>query len=185
MILGSILATVGCGMIFTFNVNSPPSQWIGYQALAGIGFGLTIQIPVIVGQAISRPTDVSSVTSLLILAQTLAGAIWIAVSQSIFDNVLLKAVPRFATGVDPKQVVATGATALRDTFSENQLPGIIRAYMEGLKDAFALGIALAGTGFLVDIIALIFNWGVLPRGEQARSVEAAVVEEQKQGHAVV
>ena len=65
-IFGSVLATVGCGMIYTWTTTSPSSVWIGYQALAGIGIGLCFQVPIMAGQALAEPEDVSSTTGLLL-----------------------------------------------------------------------------------------------------------------------
>ncbi|KAK5018814.1 hypothetical protein LTR60_001340, partial [Cryomyces antarcticus] len=48
-------------------------------------------------------------------------------------------------------VVAIGATELRNTFTAEQLSGILVAYMDGLKVGFALAIALAGCATVVSI----------------------------------
>ncbi|KAL9039642.1 MAG: hypothetical protein Q9214_004794, partial [Letrouitia sp. 1 TL-2023] len=51
MAAASIFSTIGVGLIYTLDIGSPSRQWIGYQALAGIGLGLGFQIPIIVAQA--------------------------------------------------------------------------------------------------------------------------------------
>lgn len=43
MIVSSILAAVGTGMLSTFTPESGHAMWIGYQCLAGIGIGLGMQ----------------------------------------------------------------------------------------------------------------------------------------------
>ncbi|KAF2090771.1 MFS multidrug transporter-like protein [Saccharata proteae CBS 121410] len=148
VILGSICGTVGTALIYTLHVGSPSSQWIGYQALSGIGMGLGIQVAIIIAQAIVAPIDVSSITAVIIFWQTVSGAIFVSVGQSLFANRLVKSVARNAPGVDPALVIATGATELRKTFPAEQLPGVIDSYMAGLKDAYILGIALAGVATL-------------------------------------
>ena len=35
MLIGTILGTVGVGLLYTLDVGSPSSHWIGYQAIAG------------------------------------------------------------------------------------------------------------------------------------------------------
>jgi hypothetical protein len=35
MLIGTILGTVGVGLLYTLDISSPSSHWIGYQALAG------------------------------------------------------------------------------------------------------------------------------------------------------
>lgn len=184
MILGPVISTIGCGLIYTFDIGTPSREWIGYQALAGIGFGLSIQIPVIVAQGISTPEDLSPITALIIFFQTLSGAVWVSVGQSLFTNELKTSVPEYAPGVSASKVISTGATDLRRTFSRTQLPGIIRAYMQGLKQAYILGIALAGFAVLVGVAALVLDWRILPRGA-AQEVEAEHAEEEQREQHVI
>ena len=52
-------------------------------------------------------------------------------------------------------MVVTGATQLRNVFAADKVPGIIQAYMEGVKVALALPIAGNGIAFLVSVWILI------------------------------
>jgi hypothetical protein len=58
------MATVGTGLLYTLQIGSHSSHWIGYQVLAGLGMGLTYQIPMIVAQSICDVTEVSHVTAI-------------------------------------------------------------------------------------------------------------------------
>lgn len=149
MAFGSVLSAVGGGMIYTFEVDSPSSEWIGYQALVGIGLGLIFQIPVIVGQAVVKPSDLSSVSAVILFFQTIGGAIWISAAQAGFTNKMLKELPIRAPTVNPGLVVVTGATDLRKVFTAEQIPGIMSAYMEGLRVPFIICIACACVTFLL------------------------------------
>jgi hypothetical protein len=157
MVVGSTIGTVGAGLIYTLRLGSPSSQWIGYQALAGMGFGLSIQIAIIVSQAIVEPADISSITAIMIFWQTISGAVFVSVGQTLFTNKLIKTASMLVPDVSPQLVIATGATELRKVFSASQLPGLIASYMAGLKDAYALGIALAGLSALVAFTALVID----------------------------
>ncbi len=53
--------------------------------------------------------------------------------------------------MDPAQIIVTGATQLRQVFSPEDVPGILVAYMDGLKIAFAIGVAGAGASFIVSL----------------------------------
>lgn len=64
LLAGSSLATIGAGLIYTLDIGSPSSHWIGYQALAGIGIGLSIQVPIIANQAFVSMSDISSITAI-------------------------------------------------------------------------------------------------------------------------
>ncbi|KAF1982381.1 MFS multidrug transporter [Aulographum hederae CBS 113979] len=170
VIVGTILGTVGCGMIYTFDFGTPSSAWIGYQALSGLGLGVVFQIPIIVGQGYVEASDISSVTAILIFIQTLAGAIFVSVGQSIFANVLIETAGEFAPSVDPHMIVATGATELRKVFSEDVVPGIIRAYMYGLKDAYIVPIALAGSAAVVGFVMLAWDYRKIGKGAPVGAV---------------
>jgi hypothetical protein len=55
--------------------------------------------------------------------------------------------------VDIQTVVATGATQIRKAFPPNQVPGIVFAYMAGVKVTFALVVALTGFTCLLGVLA--------------------------------
>ncbi|KIX93769.1 uncharacterized protein Z520_10393 [Fonsecaea multimorphosa CBS 102226] len=150
MAIGSILASVGGGLIYTLKIDSGSGEWIGYQALAGIGLGLIFQIPVIVGQAIVKPSDLSSVSAIILFFQTIGGAVFISAAQAGFTNKMLHELPIKAPHVDASLVLATGATDLRKVFAASDIPGILDAYMDGLRVPFAICIACASLAFVLS-----------------------------------
>lgn len=156
MVIGTVLTTIGAGLVFTLDIGSSSGAWIGYQVLAGIGAGLTIQIPIIVAQGTAVPADLSSVSAIVLFFQTVAGAIFISIAQVLFANKLLEEVSANVKGVNPALVVATGATQLRSAFKQ-ELPAILRSYMAGLHDAYALAIAVGAVSCVLAIAALVFD----------------------------
>jgi MFS family permease len=66
LILGAVGSTIGSGLLYSLSTTSGHSMWIGYQALAGLGIGLCLQIPVISAQAVVAPGDLSSVTAMIL-----------------------------------------------------------------------------------------------------------------------
>lgn len=108
----------------------------------------------------------------MVFFQTLSGAVFVSVAQSLFANRLLSDVPKYVPGVDPHLVVVTGATELRKVFTPEQMPGVIRSFMDGLKDAYALSIALAGVAVLVSAVVIAIDRRRLAVGKGA--VAAAV-----------
>ncbi|KIW98597.1 uncharacterized protein Z519_00258 [Cladophialophora bantiana CBS 173.52] len=150
MAFGSILASIGSGLIYTLEIHSGADKWIGYQALVGIGLGLIFQIPVIVGQAIVKPSDLSSVSAIILFFQTIGGAVFISAAQAGFTNKMLHELPIKAPNVDASLVLATGATDLRRVFDASDIPGILAAYMDGLRVPFAICIACACVTFVLS-----------------------------------
>ncbi|KAL9063993.1 MAG: hypothetical protein Q9161_009151 [Pseudevernia consocians] len=150
---GGAIATIGAGLIYTLDIGSPSSHWIGYQILVGIGIGLSVQVPIIANQAFVNVSEISSVTAVTLFFQTIGGAFFVSAGQSVYTNRLLARVPVLVPGVSTALVLATGATELRVVFSAKELPGILLAYMDGLKLTFALVVALAGVTLPIALFA--------------------------------
>ncbi|TVY75315.1 putative efflux pump gsfJ [Fusarium oxysporum f. sp. cubense] len=154
---GAAIATVAAGLLYTLDIGSSASKWIGYQVLGGVGWGLSLQIPIIIGQATSSPETLSSVTAIILFFQTIGGAFFVSAGQSAFVNIMLDVLPTDAPGVNPLQLLATGATEARATFPTDQLNGILSAYMSGIKGAFAVGIGGVGLAFVLKQTVAVLN----------------------------
>lgn len=150
MVVGSVLSTIGAGLLYTLNTTSGSGHWIGYQIITGLGIGLALQIPIIAAQATVGPADLSSVTAMILFCQTIGGAFFVSAGEVAFTNTLIGKLPTTAPGVDAASVVAVGVTQIRATFAASDVPGIIQAYMDGLKVAYAIAIAAAGISVLVS-----------------------------------
>ena len=55
-------------------------------------------------------------------------------------------------GVDPESVINSGATNLRNILTPDQLTEVLRIFMDSLKDAYAVPIALTGVGFFLALL---------------------------------
>ncbi len=56
-----------------------------------------------------------------------------------------------APSVDPAMVLITGAAELSKHFPADVLPGVLQAYMWGIKVTFAIAIAGSGIAFFVGL----------------------------------
>ncbi|KAH6682863.1 putative HC-toxin efflux carrier [Halenospora varia] len=157
LLVGGILATIGSGLLYTLEVNSSSSQWIGYQVLAGLGIGGAFQVPIIAAQSIVLPSDLSSVTAMVLFCQTIGGAFFVSAGQVAFANTLVGKLPQYAPTVDPKFVVTVGVTEIRKVFEANVVPGIVASYMSGLKVAYAIAIASSGVAVVVSVFSKWIN----------------------------
>jgi hypothetical protein len=52
------------GLIYTLQIGSKSSHWIGFQVLAGLGVGFAFQIPQIVAQSVCDLPEVSHFTAI-------------------------------------------------------------------------------------------------------------------------
>jgi hypothetical protein len=74
--------------------------------------------------------------------QHVGGSLAVPAAQSIFTNLLLKNLPTYAPGVNAQLITSLGAADFRGVIAPDQLDGVLRAYMQGLKGVFALATAL-------------------------------------------
>jgi len=155
MILSSVLASIGAGLITTFQVDTPSGQWIGYQILFGAGLGLGMQQTLIAVQTVLPKADVPIGTAIVMFAQTLGGAIFISVAQNVFTNKLLAEVQLVVPDIDPAQVLNSGATNLAANIAPQYIEGVRIAYNRALTNTFEVSVA---TACLTIIGAAFIEW---------------------------
>jgi hypothetical protein len=85
----------------------------------------------------------------------IGGAFFLSAAQSAFNNTMISTLAFTAPGVDPAIVLATGATQIRSAFTAAEVPGIVAAYMAGLKVVFAIA---AGAFGFASLISLCGSW---------------------------
>ncbi|KAL2820184.1 MFS general substrate transporter [Aspergillus cavernicola] len=151
-LLGALIMTAGMALIYILDIDSSQAMYIGAEVLFGFGVGICNQIPMTVVQGFSKLEDVSSATGIMVMCQTLSGAYFVAIAQSIFANRMLQTVLSGAAHLDPALVLGTGASELQDVFSGDDLTEVIAAYMVGIKDVFAFSLACAAFAVLLSLI---------------------------------
>ncbi|VUC29473.1 unnamed protein product [Clonostachys rosea] len=151
MMIGSMITTAAIGLIYTLDIGTSTARWAGYQVFVGSVMAFAIMHGLAVAQADVGPEDLAAVTANLLFFQTIGGAFSTSIGQSAFVNRLLIALPETAPGVDSAIVLFTGASDLQHVFPEEVLPGVLKAYMVGLKAAFAVAIGFCGAAFLTSL----------------------------------
>ncbi|KAK9249700.1 major facilitator superfamily domain, general substrate transporter [Lipomyces tetrasporus] len=153
MTVGSVIVTIAAGLLYTLDIGTSTGKWVGYQILAGFGYGLALQVPVIVAQAFSAPSDIPVVTAIIIFYRSLGGTLMIATAQSSFVNQIVHKLATTAPSVNPALVTGTGATELNQIFSGAELNGVLRAYAWGIKVVFAITIGACGITVPVSLFS--------------------------------
>jgi hypothetical protein len=145
LIIGTVIFSIGAGLLTTFTIYTPFSHWFGYQVLAGLGLGVGFQTPILSVQTVLPLADVPIGTAIIIFFQALGGALFISIAQNVFQNGLIRGVHTFAPSVDPTSILRAGATEIRNVLARldmsDQLEGVLRAYMVGLIDTFRVSVA--------------------------------------------
>ncbi|ROV91053.1 hypothetical protein VMCG_09591 [Cytospora schulzeri] len=167
-----VLFTVGSGMITTLTLDSPVAAWLGYQVIAGLGIGVGFQLAVLVVQAVLPRGDIPVATACVQFFQSLGGAVFVAVAQTVFQNGLVEGVRRDAPGLDPGVVVNAGASQVREVLKgvgmERYTRAVLGAYLTGLRHAYYITVACAACAFCA---VLGLSWVNIKRKQQGAGDE--------------
>lgn len=66
MVVGGVIATIGSGLIYSLDIGTGTGKWIVYQIIGGIGWGLAYQVPINAAQGTVDPSDIATVTGIII-----------------------------------------------------------------------------------------------------------------------
>lgn len=150
-ITGASLAAIGAGLIYMLEIDSANAEWIGYQIVADIGTGLSIQAPVIIANAITPKEDNSMAMSDVLFFQFIGGTFVVGMAQAIFNNCLIQSLTELAPNVTTMEVLSVGVYDLQNVFSGETLLGVLKAYMAGLHNAWVMSIAAAAVAVFLPL----------------------------------
>lgn len=165
MWIGSILATVGSGLLFSLKVDSPSGVIIGYQVLAGLGAGMCNQLPFTAVQYVLPPDKMIQGSAIVSFCNSLGPVLGISVAQAVFASTLSQQLKQVA-GVDPVKIIHAGATNLRATVPAELLTQVLDAFDSALTKAFYLPLFGGGLAFCSS---LAMEWGNIRRRDTGSS----------------
>ncbi|TVY40037.1 Efflux pump [Lachnellula subtilissima] len=174
---GSAIFTVGAGLISSLKTTSDIGHPIGYQILAGYGFGSSMQLcATAVRASVSDRKDIPISSALTIFAPFFGGSLAAAVAQNIFRVELVRTLQHSAVAGNTTAIVAAGATS-----GQNVVPvvlkGIVReAYSFAVSRTFLLAVASGGLAFLCT---LGIEWKNLKRAAKQDKTEGRGLNETK------
>jgi hypothetical protein len=117
------------------------SNWIAYQFLAGFGIGLGMQTANLSVQATVEKKYLATGMAITFFAQQLGGAIFVSVGQTILSTVLVSKLSDIP-GLDPREIVNTGATQLHSVVPDKYFGLVIDAYNYACTRIFVAAIAI-------------------------------------------
>jgi len=171
------LFAIGSGLITTFNIGTPFGKWFGYQVLAGAGVGCGFQGGILVVQTVLPLADVPVGTACISFFQSLGGALFVSVAQTVFQNGLIAGIAEYAPELDPAIFLHSGATAIRglleELHQEDALEGVLKAYVLGLSHCFWITVACALAAF---VCACCLQWKSVKKGHGQGDAKTGDVE---------
>ncbi|CAJ2509012.1 Uu.00g140380.m01.CDS01 [Anthostomella pinea] len=160
MFVSVVLMSVGAGLTTTFTVDTGSPAWIGYQALFGLGLGVGLQQPSLAAQTVLPEVDVSIGISIMFFSQSLGGAVFSSIGQSVFGNFLAQSLAR-VSGIDVPAVLAAGAIDLDKVVAAESLAAVLLVYNDSLRKAFIVAVAAAAAMVLP---ASGMEWRTIKKG---------------------
>ncbi|RDL36192.1 putative HC-toxin efflux carrier TOXA [Venustampulla echinocandica] len=147
----AIFFTIGSSLLYTLEVSSYAGKWIGYQLLAGIGCGLSLQVPFVATQVVLSVEDQAIGNSLVVFFTSLGGALAVSIAQNIFSNSLVSELTKRIPVDQIPAIVAAGAAKVAEATPPRFLPDVLYSYNYAVTRAFIVAIAAGGIGLLLSL----------------------------------
>lgn len=84
--VGTLLMTIGLGLLIQFQTDTSIAEIVGFQLVAGIGAGLLFQPPLIAVQAMSSQADTATATGTLGFVRNIATSLSVVLGGIVFQN---------------------------------------------------------------------------------------------------
>jgi hypothetical protein len=173
MWIGAPLLATGAGLFQLISVHSPAREWISYQIVSGIGYGMCTQIPILSVQVVLEKTDVPTGCVMVLFFQSLGGALATSIAQNIFTDALLKNLQQIG-GVDGAGVVRTGAKDFRRLIRPELLDQVIGAFGLAVRNVFLLSMSSA---IVALVVSFAMEWRRVPKKGELKETRSPGVEE--------
>ena len=172
-VIGSAIGTVGLGLMTLLRVDTTTAQWAGYQVLTSAGFGMSIQQGFTAVQTVLSPEDIPIATAAVVASQSLGGAVFLSVGNSIFQNQLLRASAAGALdGINIKEIIDNGAASFRQLVPADRLAALLEIYNKVLTTVLTVSIPLGGLAMIISCFI------------EFKSVKAATTREEEEEEVV-
>lgn len=158
MWVGPLVLAAGGGLYQLVRADSPLGQWVGFQILSGVGYGICSQMPILAVQVVLNKPDIPTGLVMIMFFQMLGGALAPSVGQNLFTDGLLKNLSK-VHGIDGAAVVAAGASGFREIVPPELMNAVVDALKSALRNVFWVALA---TPVLAWITSLAMEWRQLP-----------------------
>lgn len=143
MLAGTVLVSVGSGLMSTLQASSGPNRWIPFQAIAGLGIGASTEQPCVAVQSFLDEADAPIGVAVVLFCRNLGPSVFVSVANSVFARTLAAELGKLLPDVDSTLVAGSGATSLRDLVAPDDLQVALSAYNKAVTRTFVVAAALA------------------------------------------
>lgn len=174
LIFGVCVTAIGAGLFTKLSIHATKGEWISFQVIYGLGFGLCSQAPNMAAQTVLPREDVSIGISLMFFGQMLFGAVFTSVGQNLLDNQLanrLAGIP----GITPRLIPITGATDLLKIVPAQYHFVALKAYNASLRVDFQVALIMA---CLAILGAVGMEWRSVKKNLPPKKAESGAAAEE-------
>ena len=173
--MGWVVWTIGIGLISTLEDSSLGKQ-IGYELLAGLGIGGTLQPSLIAVQAGVERKHMAVITSTRNFVRNLGSTLGLGISGLIINTAVRSRLKPFGLSRSETQRLLHSPDMLRQSFGDEQTEivraALIGVYQRGFRIVFIVGAVL-------NALAFIATWFLMPQVDLNRKDDAQLKEEGK------
>lgn len=143
MLTGTVLVSVGSGLLSTLTISSGSNRWIPYQVIAGLGIGASTDQPSVAVQRLLGEADAPLGVAVVLFCQNLGPTISVSVANSVFAQILTTGVRERLPDADPQVIMDSGATVLRGMVPPSDVEVLLEVYNCAVTRTFVVAAAMA------------------------------------------
>ncbi|KAL5324581.1 hypothetical protein ACEPPN_009127 [Leptodophora sp. 'Broadleaf-Isolate-01'] len=151
MIIGTAIYIVGCALLCTLQVDTGEGYLIGYQILAGVGFGSTLALCATVLRVNVSDEHIPVAGVLASFAPMFGGTLAASLGQNIFRSSL---VDKLLQSVSPElavQIVDAGARGGAAVVADDMKAVVLETYNYAVKRTFLVSAVVSGIAFVCTL----------------------------------
>ncbi|KAF2631776.1 MFS general substrate transporter [Macroventuria anomochaeta] len=175
LLVGWAVRAVGLGLISTLDSPSLGKQ-VEYGLLAGLGLGNTLQPSLIAVQAGVERKHMAVVTSFRNFIRNLGGTLGLAISETIINNAIRATLTPYGLLRPEIQLLLDSPARYQESTDDQRIKmlrlALSSTYQKGFRIVFIVGAVL-------DALAFVAAWFLMPQAELARPVDEKLKEEGK------
>ncbi|GKT44705.1 efflux pump roqT [Colletotrichum spaethianum] len=156
MLTGTVLLSVGSGLLSTLKVTSGANHWIPFQVIAGLGIGVSTQQAAVAVQSSLEEADIAIGVAVVMFFQCLGPTTAITIAQAVFASSLTSGILANFPGVDPKLIRDSGATGLKDLVPSEQFEVLLQIYNHSITRTYLVAAALAAAS-IIGVVGVGLN----------------------------
>jgi len=151
MIFGTAVYTIASSLFCTLQVSSSTARLIGFQILAGMGFGSSLNICATVVRVNVQDKDIPIAGALAGFAPFFGGSLAASIGQNVFRSALTRKLLQSVSPAETAAIVKAGATGGVDVVGEGLKEVVREAYNYAVKQTFVIPAVAGGLAFLCTL----------------------------------